>query len=186
MKTRGFSITKENVDGTSIVTGVLSLDIVKDYLEIDLEDTGHDDLIEILLEAAIDAVEKYTCLTLWGERIITARWEELTSSMIPYSPVKEVISIQDKDGTDLTSCKTEGQIGGAMRIVADRDSPTVIKYRAGYTELPYLLQQAILKHIVDGFEFRTGLDLSSSAAVKSLPNNWKSVARFYRQIPWSA
>ena len=177
MRTRGFSISKEITSSSEPVT----LEMLKAHLQIDF--TKHDTLLNIMLQAAREAVETFLCASLI-ETTITARWEELSTEELPYGPVNEIVSIYDGDGNSISGTAIEGLMKGFVSIKANRTSPTVVQYKAGYESVPYNIQLAIMKLATDNFEHRTGIDLTAGSS-GLLPNNWKSVCYPYRRISWA-
>lgn len=176
MVTRGLDVKRVVVDGAQ---EPVTLEFLKDHLAIDFEDW--DDLLEELLLSAREEVEAYTGLTLVDANI-TARWEELTTRELPYGPVKSITSVQDKDDENITSHTLEGI--DFKTIKADRCEPTVVKYLAGYDEVPAGLRLAIMKLATDHFKNRSGISMDQFT--QKLPNDWKSVAKKYSRRTWLA
>ena len=175
--TRGLSITK-TVTGASPVT----LSEVKDYLLLG-DNTTHDDLITRLIIAGTKAVEKYCNISLMAVSC-TVRYEEAGRVELPYGPIQEVLSVEDKDGGEITDYTQEGLVGGFITLDLERDEPTVITYTAGYTDTPEDLKLSIIKWVTDNFEARTGFDMAGKATVQMLPTHWKLLANSYRRIVW--
>jgi uncharacterized phiE125 gp8 family phage protein len=179
MISRGFSIIKVTADA---VVEPVTLPLLKKHVEIDFSD--HDDLLEQLLISAREQVEKFLCVSL-VDTSITVRWEELSTEELPYGPV-HTIAVTDEYNSAVTGHTIEGLIGSFVKIKANRTSPTIINYTAGYPHpIPRPISLAIMKLATDHFEARTGIDLSSNEGGQ-LPNNWKATCRSYRRIPWSA
>jgi uncharacterized phiE125 gp8 family phage protein len=177
MPTRGFSIIK-TVD-VSVIEPV-SLDLLKKYVQVRSE--THDELLNFLLTEARQAVENFLCVSL-VETDITVQWEELDTEELPYGPVRTLTSVKDKDGADATHT-VEGLEGSFISIKADRASPTVIVYVAGYADpIPFPIQLAIMKLVVDNFEARTGIAFETNSV---LPNNWKHSCSSYSRLIWAS
>jgi uncharacterized phiE125 gp8 family phage protein len=176
MVTRGITVRKVVVDGAQ---EPVTLEDLKSHLAIDFEDW--DPLLEEFLLSAREEVESYTGLSL-VESNITARWEELTTRELPYGPVKSVTSVQDKDDVDLTCHTLEGL--DFKTIKANSCSPTVVKYLAGFDEVPAGLRLAIMKLATDHFTNRTAVSMEQYT--QKLPNDWKSVAKRFSRKTWIA
>lgn len=173
--TRGFSIIK-TVPNAAIEP--VDLDQLRRYVQVRSE--THDDLLNFLLTAARQSVENFLCVSL-VETAIEVQWEQLDTEELPYGPVRSLTSVTDKDNTEV-SHTVEGLIGSFISIKADRTSPTVIRYVAGYAEpIPFDIQLGIMKKVVDDFEARTGIVLETSSM---LPNNWKNSCSSYSRLTW--
>jgi uncharacterized phiE125 gp8 family phage protein len=171
MATRGFTIVKI----ASMIEPV-DLDRLKSYVQI--RSNTHDNLLNELLTEAREEVEKFLCVSLVDTQI-TVRWEEMETEELPYGPGRSLVSVKDKDGSDV-SHEVEGLIGDFISIKADRSEATVIKYVAGYLDsIPKPIALSIMKLVVDHFEERKGIVLQTSS---SLPNNWKTTCRPYRRL----
>lgn len=179
MTTRGFSIIKVVSDA---VVEPVTMDMLKKYVEIDFD--AHNDLLVELLTSAREQMEKFLCVSL-VPTTITARWEELTTQELPYGPVREVISVTDISEDAITGHALEGLLGSYMSLKANRSSPTIINYKAGYVGLiPAPIRLGIMKIVCDDFEQRTGVNVNN-IGVEKLPNNWRTTARPYRRLTWA-
>lgn len=178
MVTRGLSVVKAVVDDAE---EPVTLDELKRHLAIDFD--AHDELLADLLYAARESVEKYTNLSLIDTNL-TVRWEALTTRPLPYGPVKSITSVKDKDNVDITTHTLEGQEGGQMSIKADREEPTIVKYVAGFDQVPNALRLAVMKCASDDFTNRTGISLENNVAAQRLPNDWRATARPFMAKTW--
>jgi len=170
MITRKLSVKKEETGSEPI-----TLEMLQEHLSIDFDD--HATLLNVFIPAAREQVEKYTGLSLIDSDI-TARWESLTEKELPYGPVKEIVSVQDKDDEDITSHTVEGI--DFLSITANSETPVVVKYKTGYDVVPFSLQLAIIKLASDHFENRNGIAIGGS----SLPNDWKATCRPHSRKSW--
>lgn len=170
--TTGLQVRKERV-----ATVPVWKDDAKRYLQIDLDVDDHDDLLNVLINSAFEAVERY-CGVSMVETQITISWDELhTTEELPYGPVRSI--------AELTGCEVKGELPGFVRVKGTGISAKV-EYTAGYINIPEPLKLAVMKLVTDNFEGRTGYDMSGRQAVQILPNNWKESVKSYRRISWLA
>jgi len=169
------------IDVTREITGaeVCNIAFVKRYLSISTD--THDDLLNDLIIAAREEVERASCLSLVLQTI-RAEWSAAYGDTRLINPkVIAITSVKDGNGNTLTldlDYKLKGQ--DKKIITGDFPNGLVLVYTAGYgVNTPTDLRLAITKHVAENFEVRTGISLSGTN-MKLLPNNWRTTVAMYR------
>lgn len=112
----------------------IKLGLVKDYLRIDHDE--EDEMISTMLFAAIDYAEKFI-----RRSIIKKEYELITkgnSIKLPNPPIIEVKSVT-VDGEDV-----EFEFEEPNHLKIDNFGKVIVRYEAGYDELPKAIEQALL------------------------------------------
>ena len=154
----------------------VDLDAIKRHLSIDFDD--HNTLLEELIVSAREDIEAYLGLSI-VDSTVTAYWDSICSSELPYGPVKTIISATD--GVDDIDVTYSGI--GYKKVIAERTYPTSITYEAGFTGgVPTAIKLAVMKHATDNFEQRTGISIGGNQTIQKFDNDWKNTCkRFSRK-----
>jgi uncharacterized phiE125 gp8 family phage protein len=169
------------IDVIRVKTGAEVVDtaFVKRYLSISTD--THDALLNDLIIAAREEIEKASCLSLVLQTV-TAEWSAAYGdTRLPYPKIIAITSAKDNDNNILTLNTGYTLKGQDKKIITgDFQNGLVLVYTAGYgVNTPTDLKLAIAKHVSENFEVRTGISLSG-AGMKLLPNNWRTTAAMYR------
>jgi len=150
------------------------LSLVKLHLHIPESITDHDEYLKsILIPACRGAVETYTGLSIVPQTITAILRNELGNIELPYGPVLEITSVQNRNDEEVTDYKVNG--GQFKRIETSGDWFQVI-YEAGYETIPSELQMAILQEVAYRFENR------GDQGKSDLSDGAKSYASRYRRV----
>jgi uncharacterized phiE125 gp8 family phage protein len=171
------------IDTIRVKTGAEVVDtaFVKRYLSISTD--THDALLNDLIIAAREEIEKMSCLSLVLQTI-TAQWSAAYGDIrLPYPKIIDIISVKDNYDNILTLNASYTVMGQDKKIISGGfANGLVLVYTAGYgVNTPTDLKLAIAKHVSENFEVRTGISLSG-AGMKLLPNNWRTTAAIYRPL----
>jgi uncharacterized phiE125 gp8 family phage protein len=184
---------------TDVITDIVSLEEAKNWCKI----TGSqdDNVIEMLLTSAREALEKYTAST-FAQKTIYATWIEIPDDWIlelPYGPVisvDKVYSIDDEGTEVLQTVNSDYYVYGDTEAVikvsqfwstGERVHRSIrVEYKAGYGDtlteaLPERLREAILKEVATQYKFRDNL---SEVSTVLLSNESKALAAPYRRQLW--
>lgn len=151
----------------------IELDEAKNHVKA-LPDDTDDDLISNLIIAAREYCEGITGRAI-AVREMTAFPDSIGSRLfLPKPPVKSIESITayDRDGnkhtfSDYSFNESTGEVFlGPVPAITPRDyNPYVIKYTAGYREIPKLMKQAMLLMIGHWYINRESVVVGSNATV---------------------
>lgn len=147
----------------------ISLIRAKEHLKIDFDDEN--DLINIIIEAAIEACENYMGICIFPKTVVLKMKEFAPSVAVNYSPIKKdtvAVSYKNTLGNsrpfdDYVFTESFGQkpkffhIGDSFPDLENKYDAVQITYEAGIApgELPKAIEQAILLTISDFYEYRT-------------------------------
>jgi len=160
-------------------TEVIDIAYVKTYATIETD--SFDTLLNSLIIAARQEIEKYSQVSI-VERQITAEWSEAYDFVrLPYMPHGTIITVKDGDDTLLTLDSDYKVKGTKQKIIYGNFTKGLkVNYHAGYgSDTPQALKLAMTKNVIENFEQRTGITISNNNA-SLLPNNWRKVALAYR------
>ncbi len=160
----------------------VSIDEMKDYLRLegyidddestsdDLSDFDFDDmLIADMIRAAREQIEKISASTIvpktWEAVINNYRMYELTRG-----PIRNIISLTDKDGVAITDYTTVGT--GRVFLKTPNQCEMTITYTAGYDVLPASLKIDIMRLVTYMYENR-GDDASIQKFASQLAGKYR-------------
>lgn len=170
-------MTKHNYLGSKISTrstlDAVSLDQMRDFLRVD-SDTLDNGLLELIRDAATQAVEAYTNRALLT-CTVTAHFKQFTGNLfLPFGNVQSVSSIKYRDASNVQQTISSSNYTLAVSDTADpfisvlssytqptsgtHPLPIEVKYVAGYTSaatIPGQLTIAILNLCADYYDNRT-------------------------------
>jgi len=130
----------------------VDIDDVKAWLKIDVDDD--DTLLQTLITAARKQCETFLCISLIPKTISAILQNELDNSRLPYGPVGEIQSINDRDDADISTDSYE-LLGNEFKwISATSNCFLKIVYTAGYTTCPNHFKTAILQQVAYLYENR--------------------------------
>jgi len=179
-----YSVTVFTPSATTPVT----VDEVKQFIKLDVN--TDDTLIEALIIAATDIVEKYTGRALITKTLLLLGDELEDDLFLPYPPIQSIESFQVTDSTgavhDVSSDSylLDGELGRIRRAPGE-SYPNCraymgveIKYKAGYgdnpADVPQAIREAIKRIVAKWYEDRTigEIPLESEALLVPYIQNW--------------
>lgn len=128
----------------------ITLNQVKDWLKIDT--TDEDSLLNNITTAARILCEQYTNISFIQRKVIAIVNNSLGSIELPYSPIGEILDLQDVDGNELTDYEVTGVVH--KRLKTPEKDYLRVKYTAGFTTLPQNYKTALLTAIAYIYEHR--------------------------------
>ena len=153
-------------DTSSPVFEPITVEEFKDYALMEgFQDTddstpvsfdGEDDLIEYILRASREAVEKFTRLSLIPKRLIVTLTNKAGMVLLPGAPIHEIVSLTDEDGTEIDEDNYTIVGSRHKRLKSPLYENMVITYECGFSrdELPDALRLAILIDALYRFDNR--------------------------------
>lgn len=132
------------------------LEQAKQHLRVDGNE--EDSYITSLITAAREAIEDYTLSSIALQEL-EARYNKVNGVLLlPRPPIQEIISVT-VDGVDVTeacSLISTRAVYFDQPFQASRPGGVVIRYVAGYADVPQVLKQAILLLVAHLYESREG------------------------------
>lgn len=146
VKTRGLEI--KMVEEISPLSQVVTMDQIKQHLNIELNDDSNNTKLDMLKYSAIHEVETYIQKNLKLKRMIQSYIEVNGTIDLYYGPVTEIESVKDSAGNNLSHTVSDLN----NKITAYNSGGMVVTYIGGYLPLPYDIQNAVLDIIAVDFD----------------------------------
>lgn len=146
VKTRGLEI--KMVEEISPLSQVVTMDQIKQHLNIELNDDSNNTKLDMLKYSAVHEVETYIQKNLKLKRMIQSYIEVNGTIDLYYGPVTEIESVKDSAGNNLSHTVSDLN----NKITAYNSGGMVVTYIGGYLPLPYDIQNAVLDIIAVDFD----------------------------------
>jgi hypothetical protein len=146
VKTRGLEIF--TVEEISPLSEVVTMDQIKEHLNIELNDDSNNQKLDMLKYSAIHEVETYIQKNLKLKRMIQSYIEINGTIDLYYGPVSEIETVKDSAGNDLSHTVSDLN----NKITAYNSGGMVVTFIGGYSPLPYDIQNAVLDIIAVDFD----------------------------------
>lgn len=138
-----------------------SLQKVKFYLDIDMNDSQHDFLLTELIKQASDAVELY-CNRKFRKDIYTESVRGVENLWVKNTPIHDVLYLVDTNDNDVNFKFTDKRvlikkqaivsITGGIRYREPARGEYIIKYVGGYETIPAAVQQIVTEMVLISFK----------------------------------
>jgi len=187
---------------TGPATTPISLVEVKDFLRLDTADTLEDAFLTLLIEAAVDFVEKYTGREMINKTFKTYRQSFNESTEVRRSKLQSITSINYYDSTealvtvsgavyahtdasDYSRIYVQANQSWPSTGLSGRLNPVEITFVAGYgpsaADVPAALRRGMLEHVLYLYENRGDCGGCSHDGA-SIPGNVKLIYNQYKIV----
>lgn len=146
VRTRGLEI--KVVEEISPLSEIVTLDQIKEHLNVELNDDSNNQKLDMLKYSAIHEVETYIQKNLKLKRMIQSYIEVNGTIDLYFGPVSEIETVKDAAGNDLSH--TVSELNG--KITAYSSGGMVVTFIGGYFPLPNDIQNAVLDIIAVDFD----------------------------------